>query len=291
MNMVFTCTTVKAFFNRGRVDVQCSRQSVSMEVGQSPMTIGIVVSPTSDSQTCGCGMSECPDSCHEGCLDENGNCTCSGTEYKTYTTDVSVSSSNPSVALGTYNGGTLTIEPLGPGTAILTVTGTLREWSSGSAGVQVTVTGEIPPTEEPEPEESAARKEPEEPEPEETVPADQPPLDPWNSSGAGGSGGTGDGSGESSSETANTVSKEAEELEEELAAQMPEEQTLITQVPEPAPQKSWKIYSLGNVDADKEEEGGREGPEDALRPVAAGLGFLLLSTGFISKLILFKGQL
>ena len=66
INLVFAGITARAFFNRGQVVVNCSRQNVSLESGQSPMTIGVSVSPESDSQTPGCGMADCPDSCHAG---------------------------------------------------------------------------------------------------------------------------------------------------------------------------------------------------------------------------------
>ena len=178
------------------------------------------------------------------------------------------------------------IEPLGPGTATLTVTGTLREWTSGSAGVEVTVTGDTQPTEEPEETEPV----PEETEP---VPDVQPSPGPGDGYGAGDGSGDpfGQGAGESSGETADTASGTAEELEEELAAQIPEEQPVITKVPELAPQKNWKVYSLGDMDADTEEEAGQGSPDSALRPAAAGVGFLLLGTGFILKLILFRKQM
>lgn len=307
MNMVFAGTTAKAFFNRGQVTVHCSRQSVALEAGQSPMTIGLAVSPESDSQTAGCGMADCPDSCHGGCLDSKGNCTCAGTEYKTYTTDISVSSSNPSVALGSYSGGTLIIEPLGPGTATITVTGTLREWSSGSSSVQVTVTGDIPKEPEPEPEKPEPAPEPEptpEPEkPEPTIPGETQTAEPGNPGNtdqgteqntAGNEDpfkqGTTAAKGEGQSTVSQKASAPEEKLKEELKEQIPEEKPVITEVPKLSKEKEWKVYSLG--DADGKESGNSEKKEEnTLGPVAAGAGFLLLSTGFILKLILFKSQI
>ena len=296
INLVFAGITAEAFFNRGQVIVRCSRQSVSLESGRSPMTIGVSVSPESDSQTPGCGMADCPDSCHQGCLDAKGNCTCAGTEYKTYKTAVSVSSSNPSVALGSYSGGTLIIEPLGPGTATLTVTGTLREWSSGSASVQVTVTGESPKPVEPEkPEPEVPEPEPESPEPDTPKPDPSVPdrpkpdknpgkEDPFkeNSSGAGT---------KEETKKKDQTEKIKEELKEELQTQITEETPVVTKVPELSPQKSWKVYSLSGVGEDKDEEGQEESPEDSLKPIAGGIGAALLSLGFIWKFVLFKKQI
>ena len=57
----------------------------------SSTTVSVSLSPASDQQTEGCGMAECPQICGEKeCLDANGQCTCNGTEYKTYTTSVAV---------------------------------------------------------------------------------------------------------------------------------------------------------------------------------------------------------
>lgn len=131
----------EAYFNRGTVGVSVGRGSVSVEAG-SNTSVSVSLSPASDSQLEGCGMAECPQICGEKeCLDANGQCTCNGTTYKTYNTSVSVSSSNTSVATASYSGGTLSIHGVSEGTAVITLTASLRQFSSGSTSVKVSVSG------------------------------------------------------------------------------------------------------------------------------------------------------
>lgn len=128
-----------AYFNRGTVGISTGQKTVSVAAGSST-TVSVSLSPASDRQTEGCGMAECPQSCGEKeCLDENGQCTCNGTEYKTYTTSVAVSSSNTSVATASYSNGTLSIRGVSEGTAVLTLTASLRQFSSGSTTITVNV--------------------------------------------------------------------------------------------------------------------------------------------------------
>lgn len=128
-----------AYFNRGTVGISAGQKTVSVTAGSSA-TVSISLSPASDRQTEGCGMAECPQSCGEKeCLDENGQCTCNGKEYKTYTTSVAVSSSNTSVATASYSNGTLSIRGVSEGTAVLTLTASLRQFSSGSTTITVNV--------------------------------------------------------------------------------------------------------------------------------------------------------
>lgn len=131
----------EAYFNRGTVGVSVGRGSVSVEAG-SNTSVSVSLSPASDSQLEGCGMAECPQICGEKeCLDANGQCTCNGTTYKTYNTSVSVSSSNTSVATASYSGGTLSVHGVSEGTAVITLTASLRQFSSGSTSVKVSVSG------------------------------------------------------------------------------------------------------------------------------------------------------
>lgn len=132
-------STAQAYFNRGTVGVSVGRGSVSVEAG-SNTSVSVSLTPASDSQLEGCGMAECPQICGEKeCLDANGQCTCNGKTYKTYNTSVSVSSSNTSVATASYSGGTLTVHGVSEGTAVVTLTASLRQFSSGSTSVTVNV--------------------------------------------------------------------------------------------------------------------------------------------------------
>ena len=138
---VMTATMAWAYFDRGPVKVTAAQNSVSVAVGKST-TVSISTSPSSDDQLPGCGMAECPQICGEkNCLDENGECTCNGTEYKTYYTDVTTASSNSSVAKASYNNGVLTITGVSAGEADVTVTAALRQYTSTTQTIHVTVSG------------------------------------------------------------------------------------------------------------------------------------------------------
>ena len=132
-------STVQAYFNRGTVGVSVGKGSVSVEAG-SNTSVSVSLTPASDSQLPGCGMAECPQICGEKeCLDANGQCTCNGKTYQTYHTSVSVSSSNTSVATASYSSGTLTVHGVSEGTAVITLTAALRQFSSGTTSVTVNV--------------------------------------------------------------------------------------------------------------------------------------------------------
>ncbi len=128
-----------AYFDRGDVKVKIGKSSVSMEAGDSE-TVTVSISPSSDRQLPGCGMPECPQSCGEGCLNPDGECTCAGTTYQTYYVRGEVSSSNTGVATASYNNGVLSIKGVSPGTATITVTASLRQYSSTSDSIEVNVT-------------------------------------------------------------------------------------------------------------------------------------------------------
>ena len=128
-----------AYFDQGDVSVSLGESSLSLDEGDS-REVSVKVSPSSSDQLLGCGMAECPQICGEkNCLDENGQCTCAGTTYKTYYTEVSVSSSNTSVTSVSYSSGSLHVKAIGSGTAKITVTGSLRQYTDGSASLSVTV--------------------------------------------------------------------------------------------------------------------------------------------------------
>lgn len=128
-----------AYFDRGDVKVRIGKSSVSLEAGESE-SVTVSISPSSDRQLPGCGMPECPQSCGEGCLNADGECTCGGTTYQTYYARGEVSSSNTGVATASYNNGVLSIRGVSQGTAIITVTASLRQYNSTSDSIEVTVT-------------------------------------------------------------------------------------------------------------------------------------------------------
>ncbi len=142
--------SVHGYFERGPVQVFVGKQEVALEPGQSE-AVSVSFSPNESSQLPGCGMAECPQICGEkNCLDENGECICNGTDYQTYKAFATVTSSAPGVAAAEYiDGGILQITGVSSGTAVITVTASLRQFTSTSTEVYVTVTepavSEAPP--------------------------------------------------------------------------------------------------------------------------------------------------
>jgi hypothetical protein len=128
-----------AYFDRGQVGISLGQSSVSVNAGES-RTVSVSLNPASDKQTPGCGMAECPQTCGDlGCLDGNGQCTCAGSKYSTYQTQVSAVSSNGSVAKASYSGGAVSISGVSPGTTTVTLTASLRQFRSNSTTISVTV--------------------------------------------------------------------------------------------------------------------------------------------------------
>lgn len=133
-------TKTYAYFDRGPVGISMGRSSVSVPANGT-VNVTISLSPATDNQLPGCGMAECPQLCGEkSCLDANGQCMCAGTTYKSYTTSVTVTSSNSSVATGSYSNGILTVQGVSEGEADLTLTASLRQFTNGTAGIKVKVT-------------------------------------------------------------------------------------------------------------------------------------------------------
>lgn len=129
-----------AYFNRGAVSMQLGQTSVSVQEGKS-VSVSVTVNPISEQQLPGCGMPECPQSCgNTGCLNEYGECTCGGTTYQIYYSDVKAVSGNSSVASASYANGTLTIRGVSAGTTNITVTGSMRQYTDTSQTISVTVT-------------------------------------------------------------------------------------------------------------------------------------------------------
>ncbi len=86
-------------------------------------------------------MAMCPQSCASSCADENGQCTCLGTEYQTYYPTAVASSGDSSVAMATYDNGVLTVYGRAEGETDVTVRASLRQFTDGEATVHVQVEG------------------------------------------------------------------------------------------------------------------------------------------------------
>ena len=130
---------VYAYFDRGTLSVTLAQGEVELTPGNS-VSVSVTLSPATSQQLPGCGMPECPQTCGDGCLNEDGDCTCAGTDYQTYYAAAAVSSSNTSVATASYSNGSVTVTAVSAGTASITVTGSLRQYTSASAVLEVTVT-------------------------------------------------------------------------------------------------------------------------------------------------------
>lgn len=139
-------TQAAAYYNFGTVGIYLGASYLSVQAGQSTST-SISVDPSSDSQTLGCGMAKCPQVCTSDgaieagytCFDVNGQCTCAGTDYAPYYPEVSASSSNSGVATAYVSGGTLVVTGNSAGTATITVSASLRQWTTNSTTIQVSV--------------------------------------------------------------------------------------------------------------------------------------------------------
>ena len=130
-----------AYFNRGSVSISLGTSALEMQAG-SLTNVSVTITPASDQQTEGCGMPKCPQGCAASCVDENGQCLCAGSEYKTYYSSVVVLSSDSSIVQAKYNEGTLSIYARSAGEATLTITASLRQHTDSQATIQVKVTGQ-----------------------------------------------------------------------------------------------------------------------------------------------------
>lgn len=138
---VITVIRASAYYNLGTVTLSLGSSSVSMDAGKS-ITISATASPASHAETPGCGMPQCPQTCGTtGCADANGQCTCAGGTYATYTANVAVTSGNTAIARAAWSGGVLTITGVSPGTTTIKAQAALREYTSSSEQtITVTVT-------------------------------------------------------------------------------------------------------------------------------------------------------
>lgn len=139
MQCLFTVPSF-AYFNRGTVSMQLGQSSINLAAGKSA-SVSVTIDPIKEQQLPGCGMAECPQSCgNTGCLNEYGECTCGGTSYQTYYSGVKAVSGNSSVATASYGGGMLTIKGMSAGKTTITVTGSMRQYTSSTKTISVTVT-------------------------------------------------------------------------------------------------------------------------------------------------------
>ncbi len=136
-----------AYFSKPAVGVYFGSSSLSLTTGSSG-TVSVSVDMWSESQLPGCGMSVCPQECGNlstpggvvgGCLSADGWCQCAGVTYVTAYTQLSVASSNPSVARASISGGALSISAYSPGTATITVYSSLAKHAEGTGSMTVTV--------------------------------------------------------------------------------------------------------------------------------------------------------
>lgn len=135
-------TQAYAYYNRGSVSVALGTTAVEVKAGETA-SVTVSVTPASDDQTQGCGMPKCPQGCSSSCADENGQCKCAGSEYKTYYPTAIASSSDASVAVATYRGGALTVYGKAEGEATITVRASLRQFTDAETTLKVKVSGTI----------------------------------------------------------------------------------------------------------------------------------------------------
>ena len=188
LSMSFAAPTY-AYFDRGEVSVTLGASDISLTAGEST-SVTVSFSPASDMEMPGCGMAECPQACGEkDCLrydvhPELGDCHCNGDEYVSYPAHGDVSSSNTSVATASINGGVVNISAVSVGTCQITVTGSLRQYTSTSATINVTVDVAAEPT---------------------AAPTESPSNDSGNSGSSGSASSTGSGSSSGSKVSASKV--------------------------------------------------------------------------------------
>lgn len=136
-----------AVVNLGSVGVHMP-SSVSVESG-STGTVSALCDPAYSDQYPNCMNDYCPSGCDFGTSGEgiacenpaNGQCTCYGYTFSRYYPSCAVSSSDPSVARASWADGVLSIAGYRAGSCTVTVTPSLRLFSSAPSSITVTVTG------------------------------------------------------------------------------------------------------------------------------------------------------
>ena len=140
--MALSVTAVPSFAYIERGDVTISGEdSYGLEAGE---TVSLGITPYEEQHYPGCQMPECPEICGEkNCIEYvNGQreCVCNGKELVTYYADVTVNSSDESVATAEYdNNGSVVITAKAPGEAVVSITATFREYNDAVRDVTVTV--------------------------------------------------------------------------------------------------------------------------------------------------------
>ncbi len=144
--MVMSAATVSSFAYIERGDVTISgEESYTLQEGE---TAELNVSPYAEEHYPGCQMPECPEICGEkDCIEYvNGQpeCTCNGRELTLYEAEVTLESSDESVAEASYDksSGTVTITAVSAGEAVISVEAAMREYNPASREIAVTVEGE-----------------------------------------------------------------------------------------------------------------------------------------------------
>lgn len=132
-----------AYFNFGAVGVYPGSSYLTVQAGSSVST-SVSITPASSWQTQGCGMAECPQVCGDQCFDSSGQCICVGSEKTQYFAQAYASSSNAGVASATLSGGTLTVTGHSAGTATISISASLRQYTDGYATVTVEVSDPAP---------------------------------------------------------------------------------------------------------------------------------------------------
>ena len=129
----------------GTMSLECAATSLTMDAGQST-TVTCVADPLSQDQTPTCDAWYCPDGCGDiGCLDKNNMCICFGSEYDTYYTTVTATSSDPTVATATWSDGVLSVNAISDGVTTITVNADLKNWNGATKEISVQV-GDATPT-------------------------------------------------------------------------------------------------------------------------------------------------
>ncbi len=140
--MVLSATALSSFAYIDRGDVQISGDNrYTMKIGE---TAELSVTPYEEDHYPGCQMAECPSICGEKkCIEMvNGQmeCVCTGTELQTYYADVTVNSSDSSVADVSYDdNGNVVITAKAAGEAEISIEANFREYNSAEKSVSVTV--------------------------------------------------------------------------------------------------------------------------------------------------------
>ena len=133
-----TAVPAAAYIERGTVHIYADKTELFLKEGETGY-VAITLDPAEEDQMPGCGMADCPQTCGQNCLSNDGNCTCDITTYQTYYTEVLVNNKSEAIAEAVYADGVLTIKALSEGQAKINVAARLREYMGSSVNITVTV--------------------------------------------------------------------------------------------------------------------------------------------------------